>query len=123
VDAQELAIFAAQTCDEYKAEDVVVLDMRGVTEVTDFFVLATISTQVQMKAAVEKIRKRGKQAERQFAVEGTDGWRWVLVDFYDTVIHMLTPEAREYYELETLWGDAPAVNWRGGSATGGEAAS
>ena len=109
----DLAILCARTCEEFKADDIKVMDVRAVTDVTDYLVIATLDTRVQMKAAIDGIEKAAKEhGEKRIGVEGTDLYRWVLIDFVDCIVHMLDPEARDFYELETLWGDAAEIDWQ-----------
>jgi ribosome-associated protein len=93
---------------ERKALDVVALDLRGINTATDYFVLASGASDVQVKAVaghiVDEMKKEG---QRPAHVEGMDGGRWVLLDYIDFVVHVLHPEARDFYQLESLWGDAP----------------
>jgi ribosome-associated protein len=112
MDGRELAKLFARTCEEYKAEDIRVLDVRPITDVTDYLVIATLDTRVQMRGVVDSIRKATKTlGEKKPYVEGMDLYRWVLLDYFDCVVHLLDPEARDFYELESLWGDAANVDW------------
>jgi ribosome-associated protein len=90
-----------------KAEDVVVLDLRGLSDVCDFFVLGSGRADVQVKAIARAVRD-GLAADRQKPVgtEGESDGRWVLLDYVDVVVHVLKPAVRQYYQLERLWGDA-----------------
>lgn len=85
-----------------------VLDLRGISSATDFFVIASGNSDVQVKAiaehVMEELKKTGTRAEH---VEGLRGGRWVLIDFIDFVVHVFHPQARAFYQLENLWGDAP----------------
>ena len=93
---------------ERKAQDVVALDLRGISTATDFFVVATGTSDIQVRAVAEHIvDELKKEGERPDHVEGMDGGRWVLLDYVDFVVHVFHPEARDFYQLETLWGDAP----------------
>jgi ribosome-associated protein len=93
---------------ERKAQDVVALDLRGISSATDFFVVATGTSDMQVRAVAEHIvEELKKEGERPDHVEGMDGGRWVLLDYVDFVVHVFHPEARDFYQLETLWGDAP----------------
>jgi ribosome-associated protein len=91
-----------------KAEDVTLLDLRTLGGATDFFLLATGRSDTHVSAIadnlVEELRKEGV---RPFGVEGMRGGRWVLIDYVDFVVHVFHPAAREFYQLERLWGDAP----------------
>lgn len=93
---------------ERKAEDVLALDLRGVSSATDFFVLATGNSDVQIRAIAERILEGlSDQGLSPLHVEGMDRARWVLLDFVDFVVHIFHPQARSFYQLELLWGDAP----------------
>jgi len=87
---------------------VTVLDLRGISSATDYFVIASGNSDVQVKAIAEhvmsELKKEGSRAEH---VEGLRGGRWVLLDFIDFVVHVFHPQARTFYQLENLWGDAP----------------
>lgn len=93
---------------ERKAHDVTVLDLRGISSATDYFVLASGNSDVQVKAiadhVLEELKKGGVRVEH---VEGQQGGRWVLLDYIDFVVHVFHPHARAFYQLENLWGDAP----------------
>lgn len=93
---------------ERKAHGVVALDLRGISGATDYFVLASGASDVQVKAVaghiVDEMKKVGQRPDH---VEGLEGGRWVLLDYIDFVVHVFHPEAREFYQLESLWGDAP----------------
>lgn len=106
----ELARRAADLAGERKARDLVEIDLRGIVGYTDFFVLATGNTDRQVKAIHDAIhedlkREHGLLPQR---VEGLPEARWVLMDYADVVVHVFTPEARDFYDLETLWGEAPS---------------
>jgi ribosome-associated protein len=99
---------AAEAALERKAADVVVLDLRGISSATDYFVLATGQSDVQVKAIGDHIIRTLKEdGVRPAHIEGLEGGRWVLVDYIDFVVHVFHPGAREFYQLEVLWGDAP----------------
>ena len=94
---------------EKKGRNIVVLDVRGVSGVADFFIITTGDSELQVKAIVSSIRANVKEKakERPWHVEGTDHYNWVLMDYVDLVVHVFSPEQREYYDIERLWGDAP----------------
>ena len=99
---------AAESALERKAEHVMALDLRGISSATDFFVLATGNSDVQVRAIAEHVMEElAREGTRPLHVEGLDRARWVLLDFVDFVVHVLHPSAREFYQLELLWGDAP----------------
>ncbi len=104
---------AAEFALERKARDVVTLDLRGISSATDWFVIATGSSDIQVKAIAERISEGLREAhgEKPDHVEGLATARWVLLDYIDFVVHVFHPQAREFYQIETLWGDAPRVDF------------
>ena len=95
---------------EKLAQDVLILDMRPVCSYTDFFVLATGQNPRQTKAIWDEVHFRMKQdGAIPVAVDGEREASWIVADYLDVVLHVFTPEAREYYRLEELWGDVPSV--------------
>ena len=93
---------------ERKASGVVVLDLRGISTATDYFVIASGTSDVQVKAIADHVRDElKKDSVRPEHLEGLRGGRWVLMDYVDFVVHVFHPQAREFYQLERLWGDAP----------------
>ena len=100
---------AADLALDRKAESVCALDLRGVSSATDFFVLATGNSDIQVRAIADHVMDElAKDGLKPLHVEGMDRARWVLLDFVEFVVHIFHPEAREFYQLELLWGDAPA---------------
>ena len=99
---------AADLALELKAVGVVVLDLRGISSATDYFVIASGTSDVQVKAIAEHVVDELKKDKvRPSHVEGMTGGRWVLLDYIDFVVHVFHPQARDFYQLENLWGDAP----------------
>ena len=91
-----------------KAEDILVLDLRGIAEFTDYFVLCTGQSDTHVRAIADAVRDGFKSAGTQpWHVEGYDIRKWVLLDFVDMVVHVFLPDARTFYGLERLWGDVP----------------
>jgi len=118
-EAAELARLCARLADDKKAQDVVVLDLREFTYVTDFFVIATATNPRQMQAIAAAIEETLRlQGARPLGAEGAGG-RWLLMDYGDVVVHLFEPDWRRLYDLELLWGDAPRLEWRGDDASGG----
>jgi ribosome-associated protein len=96
---------------EKLAEDVVILDMRPVCVYTDFFVLATGRNPRQTKSIFDEVYSQLKQeGVLPRAVDGQQEAEWVIADYLDVVLHVFTPETRDFYRLEDLWGDVPAVD-------------
>ena len=93
-----------------KAYDVVVLDLRGTPAFTDFFVLCSGASQRQVKAIADAVEETLRAARvRPAHVEGYDRAEWVLMDFFSFIVHVFTPQTREFYSLERLWGDAERI--------------
>jgi ribosome-associated protein len=105
----ELAERIAAIASDRKAIDIRVLDLRDVLTYTDFFVICSGNTERQTKAIHDAIHKELKDSERLLPrrSEGEREARWILLDYLDTVVHIFTPAARDYYRLEQLWGEAP----------------
>lgn len=103
---------AARIADDNRAEDVVVLDLRGISSVADFFVIATATSDRQMRAIVDQVEEYGHNVgQKRYGLSGYDSSSWMLADYVDVVIHIFDAERRRYYDLELLWGDAPRVEW------------
>ncbi|HTX07148.1 MAG TPA: ribosome silencing factor [Solirubrobacteraceae bacterium] len=104
--AGEIADYAA----DRKAIDIVQLDLRSIIGYTDYFVICTGRTERQTRAIHDAIYEGMKSAHGRLPerVEGLPGARWILMDYLDVVVHVFVPEARDYYRLEQLWGEAPA---------------
>ncbi len=99
---------AARLTLERKASDVVVLDLRGISSATDYFLLATGTSDTQVRAISDHVtRELRNEGTRPAHIEGGRDARWVLIDYIDFVVHVFHPEVRSFYQLEALWGDAP----------------
>lgn len=107
----QLALAAARTADENRGRDIVVLDMRHLTPLFDYFVLATGSSRRQLHAMSEEIDHALEDGlgDKRLGIEGYQESRWILLDYGDVVVHLFEPETREYYALEQLWGGAKRV--------------
>ena len=109
---EQLARHLAATADSKKAEDIVVLDMRGLVAYTDFLAICTARSERQAKAIVDEVRLRVKR-ETGLLPGGVDGGGdagWTILDYLDCVLHVFTPEARQRYGLEDLWHEAPRLD-------------
>ncbi|HYN21456.1 MAG TPA: ribosome silencing factor [Thermoanaerobaculia bacterium] len=106
---RELAACAAGEAVDRRGQDVVLLDLRGLTQATDYFVIASGESDIQVKAIAERIeeRLREQRGVRPWHVEGLRHTNWVLLDYIDFVVHVFHRQARAYYDLERLWADAP----------------
>ncbi len=120
---ERLADVIAEAALDKKALDVVALDLRGVSAFTDGFVICTGASDRQVKAIHDGIHLTLKNDHGLLPrrVEGLTESRWVLMDYWDVLVHIFTPEAREYYRLEALWGDVPKRAFAAGPEPGGEA--
>lgn len=99
---------AVRTLSEHKAYDLVVLDLRRLSDATDYFVIASGSSDTHVRALAEHVIEACRlEGRRPHHVEGLAAGRWVLIDFFDFVIHLFHPSLREFYQLERLWADAP----------------
>lgn len=105
-----LARRAAQLCLDMKATDVVVLDLRGVSDMTDFFVIASGNSDTHVRSIAQHVRdelkKEGTAVSHE---EGVTQGRWALLDYVDFVVHLFHPTLRQFYQLERLWSDAETV--------------
>jgi ribosome-associated protein len=106
---ERLATTVAALAADKKAHDIVALDLRGVAGYTDFFVIASGNTDRQTKAIHDGVHLGLKKLEGLLPrrVEGVGESRWILMDYLDVVVHIFTPETRDFYRLESLWGDVP----------------
>lgn len=111
--AQELATIAARIADDNRAKDVLLLDLRLATPLLDFFMIASANSRRQAYAIASEIDQEMKKlGEAKLGMEGAEEGRWILVDYGDFVIHIFSEDARTYYSLEEIWGDAARIEWR-----------
>jgi len=109
-DAQRTAVAAARAAVEKKAEEVAVLDLRGVSGYTDFLVICSGQSDRQLEAIAQSVDKElALQGHRLIGSEGLRGGRWVLLDFGEVVVHVFHRDERAHYDLEGLWADAPRI--------------
>ena len=105
-----LAQRAAQLCLDNKANDVVLLNLKPVSDVTDFFVIASGTSDTHVRSVAERVMEDlKKEGTSVYHVEGLQQGRWVLLDYVDFVVHVFHPTLRQFYQLERLWGDAEVV--------------
>lgn len=112
---RSFAIEAARLMDERHCEDVRLLDVRGLSQVCDFVLIATGTSERQMRSVAQELEDLGE--ENHNAVYRSDrdsGGTWIVIDFVDLVAHLFEPGQRSYYDLEALWSDAETVDWRKG---------
>jgi ribosome-associated protein len=112
IQSEALARRLAELADSKKAEDVMALDMRGLVAYTDFLVICTARNERQARAIVDEVRLQAKR-EMGLLPGGVDGGGeagWIILDYLDSVLHVFTKEARDRYQLEDLWRDAPRLS-------------
>lgn len=111
VSAEDVARAAAQAAYDKKAEDVQVLDLTELSDVCDYFVIATGSNNRLVDSIIDEVEEKVAEhcGEHPFSIEGREQKTWLLMDYGSVVVHVFTPEARDFYRLEKLWGDAPQL--------------
>ena len=112
MDSKKLALLCRELADNKKAEDLLVLDVRKLSSVTDYFVIASGSSQPHLRAIVEEIHSklRDEHGMRPARTDGGTAGNWVVLDYFDVIVHVMHAETRAHYDLEGLWGDAKTVN-------------
>jgi ribosome-associated protein len=101
---------AVEAVEDRKGSSISVLDLRGVNDATDFFVIASGTSDAHVRGLCDAVLQRLETSGvRAHHVEGVTGGKWVLIDFVDFVVHLFHPQARAFYQLERLWSDAPVV--------------
>lgn len=101
---------AVRAIEDRKARELRVLDLRNVSDATDYFIIASGTSDAHVRGIAEGVMEKMREAgHRTHHVEGLSGGHWVLLDYVDFVIHVFHPETRAFYQLERLWGDAPAL--------------
>ena len=114
MDSRRLALRCRELADNKKAEDIVILDVREVSSVTDYFVIASGTSEPHLRAIVDEITDKLKEDQdvRPKAIDGTLHTAWIVLDYFDVIVHVMRTDVRNRYDLETLWGDAPRVRAR-----------
>lgn len=107
----ELARKARTLLSDRKGQDILILDMRGLSSVTDYFVIATAQNRPHLKTLADELeRGLARDGYLCYRRAGTPESGWIVADYVDAVVHLFLPELRAYYGLESLWGDAPRVD-------------
>ena len=114
MDSRKLALLCREMADNRKAEDIVILDVRELSSVTDYFVVASGTSEPHLRAIVDEITEKLKEDHdlRPRAIDGTLHTAWIVLDYFDVIIHVMRQDVRDRYDLESLWGDAPRVRAR-----------
>lgn len=110
-DAKQFAIECATLAANTRCVNVAVMDVKGLSPITDYFVLATGTSGRQMKAVADEMEEVGATKGHVVISRSIDE-QWILLDFVDVVVHIFAQEARQFYDLESLWGDAKRVEWK-----------
>ena len=117
-EARKFAIDAARLIADTRCTQIAVLDVSGVSPITDFLVIATGTSPRQMKTACDAVEEMGEPRNyRALSRSGDTTSNWTCIDFVDAVIHVFSVEARRFYDLESMWGDATRVEWQLPGAT------
>lgn len=102
---------AIETINDKKGENIVALDMRGISSITDYFVICSGNSEKQVQTIAYELKKRAQEEGIDIKrLEGFEQARWVLVDLKDVIVHVFHKDERDYYNLEKLWGDAPRIS-------------
>jgi ribosome-associated protein len=111
MDSKKLARLCRDFADNKKAENIVILDVRKLSSVTDFFVIASGTSEPHLRAIVEEITDllREEHGVRPIRTDGSVRGAWVVLDFFDVIVHVMRQDVRNHYDLESLWGDAARV--------------
>jgi ribosome-associated protein len=111
MESRKLALLCRELAENRKAENVVILDVRKLSTVTDFFVLATGTSEPHVRAIEDEItrRLREEHAIRPNHTDGSARTNWIVADYFDVIVHVMRADVRERYDLEGLWGDAPRL--------------
>lgn len=113
---RQLAVAAAKACDGFKASGIVILDVRKLTSISDYFIVCSVGNERQARAISDDLRVAMKElGERELGVEGIHDGKWILQDFGAVVVHVFHESQREFYDIEGLWADAPQVKWKAAS--------
>ena len=110
MNSEELSELVVEALEELKGNDIVRLDVRDLTTVTDYMVVASGTSNRHVKALADAVAEKAKKAgHRPTGIEGEDGSEWVLLDLGDTLVHVMLPRVREFYNLEKLWSLSPST--------------
>ena len=114
MDSKKLALLCRDLAENRKAENVVVLDVTKVSSITDYFVIATGTSEPHLRAIVDEITEklRDDYSLKPRAQDGALQTSWIVLDYFDVIVHVMRADVREHYKLEDLWGDAPQVKVR-----------
>ena len=114
MDSKKLALECRELADNRKAENIVVLDVAEISSIADYFVIASGTSEPHLRAISDEIADKLRQQHdiRPRAIDGTLQAGWLVLDYFDVIVHVMRADVREHYDLEGLWGDAPRVRPR-----------
>ena len=114
MDSKQLALFCREFAEDKKAENVVIIDVRKLSSVTDYFVVCSGTSEPHLRAIASEISDRLAEGHklRPRAIDGDVQSPWQVLDYFDVIVHVMRPDIRTKYDLEALWGDAPVVKTR-----------
>jgi ribosome-associated protein len=118
ITSEQLAKTCAELASNKKAEEIIVLDLRDISTFTDFFVICSATSEPHLKAIAGEIETRLKEDHKisATAVDGFPASQWIVLDYMQVVVHVFHRDKREFYSLESLWGDAPRLEWESAAA-------
>jgi ribosome-associated protein len=111
MDSKKLALKCRELADNRKAEEILVLDVKAISSITDYFVIASGTSEPHLRAISEEITNRLREEHQVIprAMDGTIQNGWIVLDFFDVIVHVMRADVRQRYDLESLWGDAPRL--------------
>ena len=114
MDSKKLALLCRELAHNKKADDIVVLDVRDLSSITDYFVIASGTSEPHLRAISDEVidKLREDYHLRPRAIDGNLQAAWLVLDYFDVIVHIMRNDVREHYDLESLWGDAPRVRPR-----------
>ncbi len=113
------ACYAARLMADNHCENVIVLELKGLSQVADYFVIGTGTSDRQLHAVADDLKRLARREEQSiFRMHGRSSGEWVVMDLVDVVAHLFTESQRAYYDLESLWGDAARVDWQSATTPG-----
>jgi len=114
MDSKKLALLCRELAENRKAENVIVLDVHEVSSITDYFVICTGTSEPHLRAVVDEITEKLRE-DHDLKPKHTDGslhTAWIVLDYFDVIVHVMRADVRDHYKLEDLWGDVPQVKAR-----------
>ncbi len=107
------AIDAARLIHDLHGEEIILLDVRNLSDIADYVLIASGTSDRQMRSVADDVEDLAKERNMErFGVDRDDATTWIVLDFIDVIVHLFDPNTRAHYDLEMLWGDAPRINWQ-----------